>query len=139
MLLEAGARAERPGRGGFSPLGWAARRGDVELVRLLIKRGAQVDAADEHGQTALMDAVMANQVETARVLLEAGADPNAPGMGLPPMAFAVTLGGREMVKLLTEFGATGRSSKSGVSAEVLPGAQEDPEIAGMLKAASGVD
>jgi ankyrin repeat protein len=46
----------------------------VEVLRLLLAAGADVDARDKAGNTAL---ILCTSAEKARVLLEAGADPNA--------------------------------------------------------------
>ena len=49
----------------------------VEKVRSLIDAGADVNAANEDGDTALMNAACNGHVEIAKHLLEAGADINA--------------------------------------------------------------
>lgn len=49
----------------------------VDVVRALLKAGADPNAPDYHGRRPLHDAVAAGGVELVRVLLEAGADPNA--------------------------------------------------------------
>lgn len=43
-------------------------------MRVLLLHGADVDALDEHGQTALMIAAQHGEFECVRLLLEAGAD-----------------------------------------------------------------
>jgi ankyrin repeat protein len=50
--LDAGANVNVKGEGGRRPLHWAALKGDVEMTRLLLKRGAQADAIDNQGYTA---------------------------------------------------------------------------------------
>ena len=52
----------------------AAPQPSVEKVRSLIDAGADVNAADEDGDTALMNAAWNGHVETVKLLLEAGAD-----------------------------------------------------------------
>ena len=46
----------------------------MEAARLLLEKGAAVDAKQEQGSTALMLACQDGQVEAARLLLEKGAD-----------------------------------------------------------------
>ena len=53
---------------------WACWHGHVEAARLLLEKGAAVDAKDEHGQTPLVRACLTGHVEAARLLLEKGAD-----------------------------------------------------------------
>ncbi|MDQ4079939.1 MAG: ankyrin repeat domain-containing protein, partial [Gemmatimonadota bacterium] len=62
----------------YRPISAAARRSDVELVRLLLEHRADPTAPEEgapHGH-ALWDAVHNSNREIARLLLEHGADPN---------------------------------------------------------------
>ena len=61
--------------GGRTRLHWAAwNNDDEEVVRLLLERGADVHALDEHGQTPLQMAALENEnVEVFRLLLEMGA------------------------------------------------------------------
>ena len=56
---------------------WAALGGDVEICRMLIEAGADIDAAGNRGNTALMFAAERGHAEVCRVLIEAGADPRA--------------------------------------------------------------
>lgn len=58
---------------GETPLILAANAGLVEMTRLLVKLGANVNARSASGWTALMRACNAGDIETARTLLEAGA------------------------------------------------------------------
>lgn len=53
VLIEAGADINKPGAWEFSPLMYAAIFGHEDMVRLLIKSGAKIDAVDKHGKTAL--------------------------------------------------------------------------------------
>jgi len=57
----------------------AAAHGRVEVARILIDAGANVNARDSHGETALMRAAQMGYAETAKLLIESGADVNARG------------------------------------------------------------
>lgn len=62
---------------GDYPIHHAARIGDTGIVRLLIERGADVNAANERGHTVLYCAGGHGHLDTVRLLLENGADLNA--------------------------------------------------------------
>ena len=60
----------------MTPLHCAAESGDVGAVHLLVKAGADVNAADANGNTPLIYGASAFQAdEIVRQLLQAGADP----------------------------------------------------------------
>ncbi|MEG6586703.1 ankyrin repeat domain-containing protein, partial [Dendrosporobacter sp. 1207_IL3150] len=61
---------------GFTPLMAAASFGRVEVIDLLIRQGAAVNAKDRDEQTALMKAVRYNHTDAVKLLLQAGADLN---------------------------------------------------------------
>lgn len=81
--LQAGA--EPNPEGPISPLYIAARRGDVEIVEILIASGADLDATDPSGRTALVAALTRRNHDVVRTLIAAGADVNlaerSPGRG----------------------------------------------------------
>jgi ankyrin repeat protein len=85
----------------------AARSGSIETVRLLLARGARVDARDERrGQTALMWAAAEGHAEVVRTLLDAGADlgVRVPS-GLSALSFAVREGRLATIRTLLAAGA----------------------------------
>lgn len=81
LLLDADAdvnarQTDRPsGDYGCTPLHYAAEDNNIELIKLLIAHGANVNMATERGWTALHMAY--DNIDTIKVLLEAGADVNA--------------------------------------------------------------
>ena len=77
-LLDAGVDPNSANPGGETALMTAARIGKVDAVKLLLDRGANVNAKDAvHGQTALMWAVLENHADVVELLLARGADINA--------------------------------------------------------------
>uniref|UniRef100_A0A8D0DXF2 Uncharacterized protein n=1 Tax=Salvator merianae TaxID=96440 RepID=A0A8D0DXF2_SALMN len=100
----------------------AALRDSSDLVEMLLKNGALMDAKDEKGQTALSYAVSKGFEKTVKVLLEAGApvdsstldmafnnlhDVNALNeMQYTPLLVACEMGKTESAKVLIEKGAS---------------------------------
>lgn len=66
---------------GRTPLISAAARGDLEVVKLLVERGADVNVKDKKGYTALFHAIEAMYEEVAQLLMDQpNLDPNARGL-----------------------------------------------------------
>ena len=63
-------------RGGYTPLMFAARKGDQDTAQLLIEQGAQVNSSHADFGPPLVIAAAAGFEEMAIFLLEQGADPN---------------------------------------------------------------
>ncbi|MSO21508.1 MAG: hypothetical protein EXQ56_13845 [Acidobacteria bacterium] len=77
VLTSYGSNVQVTSRGGYTPLLFAARTGDVETVRLLIAKGASInDIAPDEG-SALVVAAASGHEKLAQLLLDNGADPNA--------------------------------------------------------------
>ena len=70
-LLVAGAAVNRPG---WAPLHYAASGPEIEVIKLLLERGAQIDAVSPNGSTPLMMAARYGPVDAAEFLLSRGAD-----------------------------------------------------------------
>ena len=82
-LLAAGADVRAADATGSTPLMWAAQGGaDVALVRLLVRRGADVNAVHPRdGDTALLYAARAAKPDVVAYLIDAGADPRWESLG----------------------------------------------------------
>ncbi len=92
---------------GFTPLGFATFFGQPEVVKALLKAGADVNAASRESMkvTPLASAAAAKQTEIARLLIEHGANVNARAAGGHiPLHEAAADGNVELVKLLIENG-----------------------------------
>ena len=63
--------------GAKTPLLYAAREGHVEVARLLIDAGANIEQADADGVTPLLAAVINEHAELAALLIDRGANVNA--------------------------------------------------------------
>lgn len=58
---------------GLTPLFYAEMKGDIGIVDMLIKAGADVNVKNEYGLTAVYYAISDNKVEIAQALIDAGA------------------------------------------------------------------
>lgn len=76
FLLAKGANPNQRDGGGNTALMLAAQLGFAEGLALLIDRKAQVDLANNSGETPLIRAVQNRDIATVRTLLAAGANPN---------------------------------------------------------------
>ena len=103
------------GRGGWTPLMYAALYGNVQDLRLLVERGARFNERNDDGATALMYAV--DDPVKSRLLLEKGADPSLrSGQGRTALLIAAGLSGtEESVKLLLDKGVNARTEVSAAS------------------------
>ena len=97
------------GKGTHPALTWAAKRGHVDVVRLLVNNPkTEVNAADRYGETALIYAAWRGRLGVVRVLLEhPKVDLNNTKFGWEDTALmrAAENGHFEVVRLLVEKGA----------------------------------
>jgi uncharacterized protein len=84
----------------------AVRTGDTAAVRALVRKHADVNAADVDGTTALHWAVGADDRPTAALLVSAGSDVNAANRyGATPLSIAARNGNAALLRLLIDAGA----------------------------------
>lgn len=131
LLLDSGANADSKNRRGETPADLAmnighmhifelltsrgadvtfnivALRGDLEKVKSLIAKGANVNDGDAEGRTALHLAASRGHIEVVRLLLANGADPNSRERvsGATPLHLATEVDHKEMAELLLGRGA----------------------------------
>ncbi len=88
MLIEAGASVNRPN---WTPLHYAASKGHIAMMHLLIDNDAYIDAESPNGTTPLMMAAYYASPSAVKLMLEEGADPtlkNQDGMTALDLAIA---------------------------------------------------
>lgn len=61
---------------GRPPLCLASDYGQLEIIKYLLEKGANVESTDKHGITALLAAIWEGHTQCVKVLLEAGANKN---------------------------------------------------------------
>jgi len=84
----------------------AAKKGNRESVRALLKENAPVNARDADGTTALHWAARADDMETAQLLMRAGADVKAADRyGITPLGLAAEVGDAALIEALVKAGA----------------------------------
>ena len=84
----------------------AARRGDLEAVRTLVRSGTKPNSRDINGSTALHAAAGGGQLKVMEFLLSAGAEPDlADKQGRRPLYEAASAGSLECCQLLIARGA----------------------------------
>src|SRR4051812_4526332 len=90
----------------ITPLHTAAECGTVEMLRYLIKKGADVNAGARHQETPLHIAVRHKYLEKVKFLLEHGAKPDLEDEeGKTALAIAVELQNDAIASLLQQYGA----------------------------------
>ncbi len=85
---------------------WAAGKGDMEAIGLLLERGADVNARNPGGHTPLTAAATAGHTDAVKLLLNEGADPNSKKVyHRSALELALEGGHSDVAKLLEACGA----------------------------------
>uniref|UniRef100_T1JYG8 SOCS box domain-containing protein n=1 Tax=Tetranychus urticae TaxID=32264 RepID=T1JYG8_TETUR len=91
---------------GFSPLHYAATYGQPEIIKLLLKEGADLNALSCHGNNALQLAAQTKSLEAVQLLIDAGSNiEKANANGQTPLAIACINNRLETVEFLLRLGA----------------------------------
>ena len=127
-----------------SPVADAAMRKDATAVRLLLKQGADVNAAQGDGMTALHWAAVHGDAELARMLVYAGARTDAVTRNgtYTPLHLAAKGGNASVVRALLDAGANpnAATTSGGATALHFAAAQGSAEvIAALLQKGAKVD
>jgi hypothetical protein len=112
----------------------ASQKGNIEVLRLLLDKGAQVDLTANDGTTSLMIASQYGHVEIVKLLLDKGANVDLQtSEGVSALIKASELGRVDVIKLLLENGANPNlSRKDGTTALILSSKYQNYEVAKLL-------
>ena len=90
----------------MTPICWAAYKGKLEVVKMLLEAGSDPNTADGNGNCPLHWAVKRGFKSTAKLLLDSGADLNqTDGHGQTPLYWAARIGHTDVVRMLLNAGA----------------------------------
>jgi ankyrin repeat protein len=120
---------------GSTALLWATYKVDHELVRALLKRGANAKVSNHYGSSPLTEAVKLGDVELVRMLLDAGADPNSSNQdNQAALMLASSIGSPQIVAMLIKRGAKVNAVESfrGQTALMWAAAESHPEVVDLL-------
>ena len=92
-------------QGGYTPLLFAARVGDLASAKLLVAAGADVNDQPPYGTSATVVAAHSGHAGVAAFLLEEGADPNAAGAGYTALHAAILHKDAALARALLDHGA----------------------------------
>ena len=107
LFLAAGFSPDTRNKAGVPLLNLAARKGNREILKLLIESGAQLNLqADDRATSALLDSVMIKSLDMAKDLISAGAELDIKSKsGQTALVVAVGAGDEKMVEALLKAGA----------------------------------
>ena len=84
---------------------WAVRSDEpiyLNILKLLIEKGANVNKADSMGNTPLIEACEQGKIESVKILLANGANPNQANIKAEkPLDLAIKSGNKEIIDILT--------------------------------------
>ena len=101
QLIAADADVNKPG---WTALHYAATKGHLEIINLLLENNAYIDAESPNGTTPLMMAAQYGTPEAVKLLLNAGADPLIKnGLRMTALDFATRADRPDAIQLLKDF------------------------------------
>ena len=126
---------------GSTPLLWAVHNGDAEMVKALLRAGADTKAANGLGYTPMREAATNGDIEILQALLDAGADVDSPSPeGQTSLMIVARTANVEAARLLLDRGAKVNAVEGYElqSALMWASEQQQPEMVRLL-VAKGAD
>jgi ankyrin repeat protein len=115
-------------------LNQAIAKGEIEVVRTAIARGADVNGRGMHAMTPLMKAAEAGRLDICELLVRHGADVNGHNDSGSVLMWAVASGDEEVVRFILKSGAAKSWSNAlGGTAETIPRERGFTNIAALVK------
>ena len=113
-LIAFGADLKYLSKGGVHIFHAVAAKGDADMIKLLAKKGYNVNVEDADGKTALHKAAESGASDTVSVLMDQGADANkVDKSGKTPLHYAAAAGKVDVTEILMGDGGAKASSKAG--------------------------
>ena len=136
-LLKQGADVSGAQGDGMSALHYAAERGDVEMIEMLVYAGANVGATTRIGQyTPLHLASQSGSAAVVQALVKSGANVSArtTTTGVTPLHLAAATGNADVVKILLDHGADANAKDAdwGQTPLIYAAAQNRPDAIRVL-------
>ena len=105
-LIKQGVNVNKKDRElGMSPLHFAVKHNDMEIVKMLLNANAKINEASKYESTALLFALDNENEEMMRFLLKCGANVNSKKFGKTPLRVAVENKAVHLAQLLLEHGS----------------------------------
>jgi len=120
---------------GVTPLYAASKNGHLDVARLLVEAGADIDKAKDNGYTSLHIASLWGHLEVVKYLVEQGADKDkATNVGRTPLYIASAIGRVDVVRVLLEQGADkDKTNNRGLTPVMIAEKEGHNEIVDILK------
>lgn len=130
-----GANVDAREPDGSTLLLWATYQADHDMVRALLRAGADPSVTNNYGSTPLAEAVKLADLELVRMLLDAGAHPDSPNLdNQTALMLAAHLGKLDIATLLIERGASVNAVETfrGQNALMWAAAENHPDVVELL-------
>jgi len=138
-LIATGVDINATNKSGYTPLIYATKKGNLDIISMLVVAGADVNGKDTiQGDTPLIYATSRADIPTVTLLIEKGADINLQNdlNGDTPLIWAVKNNEIGIVKLLLDRGATpDQANNLGLTPLMLAESDELDKIVELLKQA----
>ena len=137
--LDAGLAPDFMGSRIGSGLMIGAWEGNIDMMRLFISRGADINRMNGSGETAIILAAWRGHLEAVKWLVDRGARINAPARQWSPLHYAVFAGHREVADYLMEQGADINALSTNGSSVLMMAIYEGREEMARLLIEKGAD